>query len=242
MSYTQHDLKATYDPQDRSSWADFVLYTEPGSDVVTTGLHFDTRIEHTSPYVQEWVRRLRRSTPNALHALLVANQEMPRLFDTCATENPESSSVVGGAGCTCLRTLTDPQFGTPVVAEHYRTASGSTDRWAYETLSPINLRDGESVVVLVIDRGTFWARTSRDVLCLLPQRRANGYNVGYSGGGPWALAAYLQQLVDSDGKDTAALRPGGGSPGRGLLEFTTGESDARSQELTLDQLKAIARS
>ncbi|MEV4559076.1 hypothetical protein AB0K51_19090 [Kitasatospora sp. NPDC049285] len=188
------------------------------------------------------MHRLRRSTPNALHALLVTNQEMPRLFDACVAENPDSSSAVGGTGCTCRRTLTDPEFGTPVVAEHYRTVSGSTDRWTYQTLSPVSLRDGESVTALVIDRGTFWARTSRDVLSLLPQHRANEYNVGYSGGGPRALAAYIQQLADSDGKDTAALRPGGGNPGPGLLEFTASEAAARQQELSLDQLKTIARS
>ncbi|WP_030237331.1 hypothetical protein [Streptomyces sp. NRRL S-350] len=241
-SYTRHDLKATYDPEDGRSWVNFVLYTEPGSDVVTSGLHPETRIEHTSPYVQEWAYRLLRSTPNALHALLVTNQELPRLFQGCADEHPASSSAVGGSGCTCWRTLTDPQFGTPVVAEHYRTVGGSTDRWTYQTLSPVSLRDGESVTTLVIDRGTFWVRTSRDVLSLLPQHRANEYNVGYSGGGPRALAAYIQQLVDSDGKDTAALHPGGGNPGQRLLEFTASNAAARSQELTLDQLRTISES
>ncbi|WP_043463754.1 hypothetical protein [Kitasatospora sp. MBT66] len=239
-SYTRHDLKATYDPESTRSWANFVLYTEPGSEVVTSGLHPETRIEHSSPYVQEWAERLHRSTPNALHALLVTNLELPRLFDPCVDENTASPAAVSESGCVCRRSFTDPQFGTPVVAEHHRTVSGSTDRWAYQTLAPVSLRDGESVTTLVIDRGTFWTRTSRNVLALLPQHRANEYNVGYSGGGPRALAAYLQQLVESDGKDTAALHPGGGNPGRGLLEFTASNAAARTQELTLGQLRTIA--
>ncbi|MFJ6769952.1 hypothetical protein ACIQOV_03045, partial [Kitasatospora sp. NPDC091257] len=177
-----------------------------------------------------------------LHALLVTNQEMPRLFHPCVDEDAASSSAVSGSGCVCRRTFTDPEFGTPVVAEHYRTVGRGTDRWTYQTLSPVSLRDGESVTTLVIDRGTFWTRTSRGVLSLIPTHRANGYNVGYSGGGPRALAAYIQQLVDSDGKDTAALGPGRGIPSQGALAFTKSEAAKRTQELTLNQLKTLARS
>ncbi|MFJ6776395.1 hypothetical protein ACIQOV_36475 [Kitasatospora sp. NPDC091257] len=63
MSYTEHELKTTYDPTDRASWANFVLYAEPDQDIVTTGLHSTTTIEHTSPYVQEWMHRLRGTRP-----------------------------------------------------------------------------------------------------------------------------------------------------------------------------------
>ncbi|MEU8465125.1 hypothetical protein [Streptomyces sp. NPDC029003] len=42
------------------------------------------------------------------------------------------------------------------------------------------------------------------MLSILPQREGRGYNVAYSGGGPSTLAAYLTQLADSDGQNTAA--------------------------------------
>ncbi|WP_254406351.1 hypothetical protein [Streptomyces sp. AC627_RSS907] len=42
------------------------------------------------------------------------------------------------------------------------------------------------------------------MLSLLPQRNALGYEIGYSGGGPHALAAYLAEVATTDGQHTIA--------------------------------------
>ncbi|WP_240512833.1 hypothetical protein [Streptomyces griseoruber] len=56
----------------------------------------------------------------------------------------------------------------------------------------------------LVSRGLFWARTEKGLLSVLPQRNGLGYHIGYSGGGPQALAAYLTQVAVSDGQNTAA--------------------------------------
>lgn len=52
--------------------------------------------------------------------------------------------------------------------------------------------------------GGFGPGRKRGLLSILPQRNALGYNIGYYGGGPHALAAYLTQVADTDGQNTAA--------------------------------------
>jgi hypothetical protein len=87
-----------------------------------------------------------------------------------------------------------------------------------------------------------WARTEKGVLTILPQKHAVGYNIGYSGGGPHALAAYLTQVAASDGQNTAAgtdydvAHPA-------ILAWTQSQAADRGvNELTLHDLKAMQQS
>ena len=165
-----------------------------------------------------------------------------------------SPSATAGSGCTCYRTYSDPEFGLPVVAEHYRTCSDddqpsvlpwkteNIDRWTYHTYIPLGLRDGEACASLIIDRraDVFWLRSTRGVLSLLPERNGRGYGLE-GAGGRGALADYIQQLADSDGRDTFAAGPrrsGGTAPG--IETFLQSQDARRTQELTLADLKSLA--
>ncbi|MCX5205692.1 hypothetical protein OG897_30095 [Streptomyces sp. NBC_00237] len=41
----------------------------------------------------------------------------------------------------------------------------------------------------------------------MPQRHGHGHNLGYSGGGPHALTAYLPQIAKNDGGTTPTGTP-----------------------------------
>ncbi|WP_445528189.1 hypothetical protein [Streptomyces cyslabdanicus] len=88
----------------------------------------------------------------------------------------------------------------------------------------------------------FWARTEKGLLSILPQRNAVGYNIGYNGGGPHALAAYLTQLAATDGQNTAAVTPYEMAH-PAILAWTQGSAaDRGTNELLLRDLKAMQQS
>ncbi|MEV7122226.1 hypothetical protein [Kitasatospora griseola] len=251
MSYSQHELNLTFDPT-RSRSAHFLLEIVPDSGFASSALNAEVSIEQGSRYVREWFERLRRCEPNPLHTTLVGNDRISDLFHPCVDEAPDSPSAVG-TGCVCRRTFTDPEFGLPVIGVHFRTDSSGgplpwkpqdIDQWTYRTYAPLGLRDEETCTSLIIDQrtGLFWMRTSRGVLTLLPERSGRGYGVGYGGGGPGALAEYIQQLVDSDGKDTVVAGAGRSSVrvAPGIEDFVQSEASRRTQELTLAQLRSLA--
>ncbi|MFJ6054623.1 hypothetical protein [Streptomyces sp. NPDC092307] len=76
-------------------------------------------------------------------------------------------------------------------------------------------------------------------MSILPQREGRGYSLGYSGGGPSALATYLTQLADSDGQNTAT----GASYEQAhpaILAWTqSGAADRGTNELSLNDLQAM---
>lgn len=204
MTYTHPELNLT-DPT--KGFAHFVLYTEPEISAAGAAFNATVSMERPTLYVQEWMERLRRCEPNALHTTLVESREIPRLFHPCVDEDKASPSAVGGEGCTCYRTWVDPVFGLPVVGQHFRTVGGNADRWTYTTYAPLALRPDDAVESVVIDRGAlFWARTRDGVLAVLPMLESNGYGAGpkSGGGGSGAFADYLQQLLNTDGSDHAA--------------------------------------
>ncbi|RII07967.1 hypothetical protein DSC45_34190 [Streptomyces sp. YIM 130001] len=238
MTYEPHDLQVTYDPS--KGWSHFVLYTEPTRGIVMGGLNATTTIEPTSAYAHEWRNRLERCDPNPLHTTLVGNEEMPKLFHPCVYEDKESPSAVAGDGCLCRQTWVDPEFGSPVVAEHYRTVSGNIEHWKYRTYAPLDLRPGDTFASLIVDDGMqFWARTSHRLITPLPQESGHGYGVGYSGSGPRALAQYIQRLIESDGEDTAAGDRDSGSPDPNILAWASSKRTVRTLELSLNELRAI---
>ncbi|GAA2417535.1 hypothetical protein GCM10010404_90120 [Nonomuraea africana] len=241
MSFTHPDLNLT-DPT--KGYAHFVLYTEARIGVAGAAWNATVSIERQSPYAREWLDRLVRCEPNPLHTTLVDNQAIPKLFHPCVDDDKNSPSAVEGSGCICHRTWYDPEFGLPVVGEHYRTVGGDTDRWTYTTYAPLDLRPRDAFAYLVIDRtsGLFWIRTTAGTLSLLPEHHSCGYDVGRTGGGPCAFAEYLHKLVASDGADTAiGGLPHGQSADPQILAWVTSTDAKRTQELTMEDLKTIQR-
>ncbi|MBU3870032.1 hypothetical protein KN815_40080 [Streptomyces sp. 4503] len=175
MTYTHSELNLT-DPT--KGYAYFVLYTEPRISVAGAAWNATVNVERPTPYVQEWLDRLQRCEPNALHTTLVQSREITKLFHPCVDEDKASPSALGD-GCTCFRTFVDPIFGMPVVGQHFRTARGNNDRWTYTTYAPLDLRPDDVVASVVIDRGgLFWARTNDGVLAVLSMLESYGYGPG----------------------------------------------------------------
>ncbi|MFF4531624.1 hypothetical protein ACFY1P_20425 [Streptomyces sp. NPDC001407] len=239
MTYEPHDLNLT-DPTKGS--LDFILYTEARLGIASASLNAEVSIETRTPHAEEWLSRLVRCEPNAMHCTLVEQEKIPALFHPCVKEDNNSPSAVSGSGCVCRRTLFDPEFGLPVVGKHFKhVGEGGTDQWTYQTYAPLDLRPEDTFSRFIVGRGLFWARTEKGLLSILPQRNALGYNIGYSGGGPHALAAYLTQVADTDGQNTAAgtlnehAHPA-------ILDWTqSSTADRGVNELTLHDLKAMQR-
>ncbi|MFD9817336.1 hypothetical protein [Streptomyces sp. NPDC059080] len=238
MSAQHHDLNLT-DPT--KGYLQFVLYTEPRLGIVSGSLNAEVSIdEERTPCAREWLGRLQRCEPTALHCTLVQQQSIPSLFYPCVDEDPKSPSAISGSGCVCRRTFYDPEFGLPVVGSHHRHAGESgANWWTYETYAPLALRPEDTFSRFTAEKGLFWARTDKGMLSVLPQQHGLGYNMGYSGGGPHALAAYLSQIAATDGKNTAAgAKYEQAHPA--ILAWTQSSfGDRGTNELTLQDLKAM---
>ncbi|MGW1902246.1 hypothetical protein ACWCQB_33790 [Streptomyces hirsutus] len=199
-------------------------------------------IERESPHVEEWLGRLVRCEPNALHCTLVEPQKIPALFHSCVEEDKDSPSAISGSGCVCRRTFYDPEFGPSVVGRHFKhVGTGGTDKWTYQTYAPLDLRPDDTFHRFIVSRGLFWARTEKSLLSILPQKNALGYNIGYNGGGPHALAAYLTQVADSDGQNTAAGTPHEAAHPALVAWTQSSAADRGTNELTVQDIKAMQR-
>ncbi|MFF4741286.1 hypothetical protein ACFY2W_36195 [Streptomyces sp. NPDC001262] len=237
MTYQHHDLNLT-DPT--TGYLHFVVYTEPRLGIASNSLNADVSIRRQTPLVQEWLGRLERCEPNALHCTLVEPQRIPDLFHPCVEEDKDSPSAVRGSGCVCRRTFYDPEFGLPVVGKHFRhVGEGGTDQWTYETYAPLDLRPDDVFGRFIVDRGLFWVRTEKGLLSILPQQYGLGYNIGYGGGGPHALASYLSQVAATDGENTAAGAPYETAHPAILAWTESGAAQRGTNELTLRDLKAM---
>ncbi|MFF7251186.1 hypothetical protein ACFZBU_45895 [Embleya sp. NPDC008237] len=240
MRYQPHDLTLTYEPARRM--VHFVLYADPTRGIVTNALNAEIYIHSPTRHVEEWARRLERCEPNPLHAAILDNRSMPELFRRCVEEDGDDPTALAtGSACSCYRTLYDPEFGLPVVAKHRRVDAASADKWSYQTYAPLELRPQDTFAALVVDRGEyFWIRTTDGLLSFLPQGPSRGYGVGYSGGGPAELALYIDRLIDSDGRDTAVHpTPHNWDTHPNVDAWTSSTAATRTQELTLDDLRAL---
>jgi hypothetical protein len=241
MSY-QHDrdLNMTYSP-DRG-YFHFVLYIEPPA-TPGSAINASQIVEaSTSRYAAEWRDRLISCDPDALHVSLVTKDEAPNLWHPCVYDDPNSPSAIAGEGCVCWQTFQDPVTLLPVVADHYRTVSGNSERWRHFTYAPLSLRDGERLDKLIIDREAdmFWVRTDRGTLHILPEKQGAGYGTGYSGGGPSELTGLIEKIVKSDGYDVTPGIPNGVSNQKVFSWVSSGSAD-RTQELTLADLKVLCQ-
>ncbi|MFH8736793.1 hypothetical protein [Streptomyces sp. NPDC017964] len=240
MSYQQPDLTVVYEPT--NSWCHFVLYAEPGRGAVGAGLNANVSIEQMTPYAREWVRRLQRCRPDPLHTTLVAPRDIPDLFHPCVHEDKNSPAAIAGDGCTCKQTWTDPEYGFPVVAEHFRTVSGNIETWKYRSYAPLDLRTQDKFSSLIVDPlGMFWIRTEAGVLSLLPEGQGRGYGVGYGGGGPSEFARYVQKLIESNGQDMGVCNgyADDSKLDSAILAWAQSKAANRRQELTLPDLRKI---
>lgn len=239
MTYTHNDLNLT-DPG--RGYTHFILYTELDKGAVHP-LNASINVDKQNSLVSEWFDRLERSEPNALHATLVSQKDIPNLFHPCVYDDKDSPAAVGGDGCTCFQTYYEPEFRLPVVLDHYRTVSGNIETWTCRTYAPLDLRPSDRFGSLIIDYrnsgdADFWIRTTDGILSFVPEQVAHGYGIGYGGGGPGSLAQYIQQLITSDGKDTAAINRSVEVDDQ-ISSWAYSESNARSHELTLADLKRI---
>jgi hypothetical protein len=234
------DLHLTHSPS-RGYWH-FVLCIEPAVGPFSA-INASVIIEDSaSRYAAEWIGRLTQCDPDALHVARVGKDDAPRLWHPCVYEDPDSPSAVARDGCVCWQTFRDPLTWLPVAANHYRTVSGNIETWRRYTYAPIALPDGERLSRLIIDSegGTFWVRSARGDLYILPQKQGAGYGVGYGGGGPVELARMIEKIVESDGYDVAAGTPRG-MPSKRVLSWVSSKAADRTQELTLDQLQTLYR-
>lgn len=234
MTDNSHHLNFT-DPT--KGFFHFALYSEPSNGIACAALNADVAIERNSIYVAQWRERLRKCTPNALHATLVTTESVPQLFGPCAEEGHAANAMFD-----CHDSYVDPLFGLPVVVRHTRNARSGRETWACSTYAPLDLRPDDQFERLIIDResNTFWARTTDGVLSLLPEAQGRGYNVGYGGGGPIELARYITQLLDTGGKETAAGgTPFTEKPNAQILKWATSDLPARDREWTLRKLRTL---
>ncbi|MEU5108439.1 hypothetical protein AB0H07_40325 [Streptomyces sp. NPDC021354] len=243
MTFEPVDLNLT-DPE--KGYLHFVLYTEARLGIASSSLNAELDIEASqtvTPHFQEWLSRLVRCEPNAMHCTLVEPTKIPSLFHPCVTEDKDSPAAISGSGCVCRRAFYDPEFGLPVVGEHFKhVGTGGTDQWSYKTYAPLELRPDDIFDRFFTGRGLFWARTDKGLLSILPQKNAHGYNIGYSGGGPHALAAYLTQVADTDGGNTTAGAPYEKAHPAIVAWTQSSAADRGTNELSLSDLQAMLES
>jgi hypothetical protein len=85
LTFETPDLDLT-DPT--KGFLQFVVYAEPRLSIASNSLNADITIEPAqtqTPHVQEWLSRLERCEPNALHCTLVEPKKIPKCAAAPAT-------------------------------------------------------------------------------------------------------------------------------------------------------------
>ncbi|TCN30693.1 hypothetical protein EV644_13175 [Kribbella orskensis] len=156
----------------------------------------------------------------------------------CVYDDPDSPNAIAGDGCVCWRASRDNITQLPVVARHYRTVTGNIENWTHYTFAPLELPKNERLYSLIIDHEADmqWVRLENGILHILPE--VNGR--GYSGSGPSDLAAMIEQIVEADGYGVVA-KERETLPSDKVFNWVSSPAASRTQELTLEQLKALCR-
>ncbi|MEU2395030.1 hypothetical protein [Streptomyces sp. NPDC007369] len=228
---------------DRSrGWMSLDIYYEPGLNVAL--LHHTGHVsvkQGDSRYADTWIDRLQDCKPIALHTFLVEDEKIPALFQPCVYDDKDSPSAVGGSGCLCRKSMTDPITGLPVVREHYRTVSGNIESWTYKTITSRGLPEGRTVRSLIVDKHEFWMRDDEaGELHFLPRTDSSGYGIGYGGGGPYTLCQMIEQLVESDGANSTPVR-WRDKPNGALAAWARNDEISHQGEYTIKELRSLIR-
>lgn len=126
----------------------------------------------------------------------------------------------GGGG----QTLIDPATGAPAVQRIDGALVAAIPQW---------LRAASPLAALILSRDLVWIRTADGMLYPAPQYAGRGLSWGYPGGGPAALAAVIDCLLDDI--NAAVPAPPGGLDG---LEKLTRMAWPHGTVLTRKQLEA----
>ncbi|QTE01510.1 hypothetical protein [Streptomyces cyanogenus] len=119
----------------------------------------------------EWINRLRRVSPTAIHRLWTVNGDDP------------------------VGTFVDPVTGSPVVAFKGRFMFRDSREISYLGSAPKRLPAGSVLKEVILDEPV-WVRTTDDILYPAPSLDAPGLSWGYSGSGPGTLAQCVGRLLD----------------------------------------------
>ncbi|WP_132196304.1 hypothetical protein [Kribbella orskensis] len=116
--------------------------------------------------------------------------------------------------------------------------TGNIENWTHYTFAPLELPKNERLYSLIIDHEADmqWVRLENGILHILPE--VNGR--GYSGSGPSDLAAMIEQIVEADGYGVVA-KERETLPSDKVFNWVSSPAASRTQELTLEQLKALCR-
>lgn len=118
---------------------------------------------------REWIRRVRKTAPTAIH----------RVWHT--------GDVTGS--------FVDPVTGSPVTTEDGDYQFRPTDEVTFHSYAPRRLPAGSRITEVILD-DPVWVRTQDGTLYPAPVMEAPGLSWGYSGGGPGTLADLVGRLLD----------------------------------------------
>jgi hypothetical protein len=102
------------------------LYTEARRGIDSSSLNAKPDIEAfqtVTPHLQEWLSRLVRCEPNAMHCTLVGPTKNPALFHPCVTEDKDSPLASEARAVCADRPSTSPSSDCPSWANTVRRAS-----------------------------------------------------------------------------------------------------------------------
>ncbi|WP_457469893.1 hypothetical protein [Streptomyces sp. TE4109] len=134
------------------------------------GGSFSVNTADATPAGREWVRRLQKSEPTAIHQVW------------------ESQNEVTG-------TFTDPVTSAPVVTKKGYYMFRPSDEVTFHSYAPRRLPAGSEIKEVILDN-PIWVRVQDGTLYPAPTMDAPGLSWGYTGSGPGALATLIGRLLD----------------------------------------------
>ncbi|MEU2549997.1 hypothetical protein ABZ618_32040 [Streptomyces roseolus] len=204
MTFEARNLNLA-DPE--RGYLSFVLSAEARLGCVSSSLNAELGIEEhqtATPHFQEWLSRLERCTPNAMHCTLVAPTEIPCLFHPCVAEDNNSPAAIAGSGCRCRRAFYDPDFGLSVVGDHLKHARQRHGPVELQDVRPARTAPRRRLQQLHHRPRTVLGPDGQRAPVVPPQKRGVDCGTGHNGGGPRTLASCLTQIARNDGGPTPA--------------------------------------
>ncbi|MCX4902508.1 hypothetical protein [Streptomyces sp. NBC_00892] len=135
------------------------------------GGSFSVNTADATPAGREWVRRVQKSEPTAIHQVWES----------------EVKEVTG--------TFTDPVTGAPVITKKGYYMFRPSDEVTFHSYAPRSLPAGSEIKEIILDN-PIWVRVQDGTLYPAPTMDAPGLSWGYTGSGPGALATLIGRLLD----------------------------------------------